>query len=264
MLYSSSITGLKSQIGFSTSLYGTNVWAGDYHTVSLDDLKYENFNFVHKSQRHLHDLELYNEQERQKLMEEKEAFERVEKEVYTPTTSTSSSSGSGARGVEFPFEEKAKRAMSNLEKGSSVMVVLKVDSENEKILLANEHDSAQAVSVEELKGMISDSEPRYIFFHFDYEHQGEGETRKTVFIYSCPTKSKVKQRMLASASKSHVLSTATASGTLKIETSLEISDVADLSHEFLVKYIHPPKEESSNKFSKPKRPGRGTARVVKE
>ncbi|EFC43388.1 hypothetical protein NAEGRDRAFT_58328 [Naegleria gruberi] len=273
MLYSSSMAGLKAQIGFSNSLYGANIWAGDYHTVCVDDLKYQNFSFVHKSQRHIHDIELYTEQERQKLMEEKEAFDQIEKDAESkspttqPTSSSSSDSGSSggaSRGVSFPFEESAKRALSNLEKGTSLMVVLKIDTEKEIIVLSNERTGNNAISVEELKENISDSEPRYIFFHFQYEHEeNQGNSGKTVFIYSCPTKSKVKQRMLASASKGHVVQTATSSGVLKLEASLEISDVEDLTHEFLVKYIHPPKSDSSLKFSKPKRAGRGTARVAK-
>ncbi|KAG2391746.1 hypothetical protein C9374_013231 [Naegleria lovaniensis] len=265
MLYSSSMAGLKTQIGFSNSVYGVGLWAGDYHTVSLEDLKYKNFNFVHKSQRHIHDIELYTEQERQKIMEEKEAFDQVEKQAASTVTSSSPTTSSTApRGVEFPFEPSAQKAIDNFVRGSSMMVVLKVDIENEKILLCQEHKDSSPISVDELKQMIADNEPRYIFFHFEYEHEEADSNKKTVFIYSCPTKSKVKQRMLASASKSHVLSTVTASDAVKVEASLEISDVSDLTHDFLVKYLHPPKQESATKFSKPKRPGRGTARVAKD
>lgn len=267
MLYSSSMAGLKAQIGFSNSVYGVGLWAGDYHTVTLDDLKYKNFNFVHKSQRHIHDIELYTEQERQKILEEKEAFDQIEKQAESTVTASSPTTSSNApRGVEFPFESAAQKAIQNFVNGSSMMVVLKVDIENEKILLCQEHKDSSPISVDELKQMIADNEPRYIFFHFEYEHEEaeDSKNKKTIFIYSCPTKSKVKQRMLASASKSHVLSTVTASDTVKIEASLEISDVSDLTHDFLVKYLHPPKQESITKFSKPKRPGRGTARVAKE
>ncbi|KAL9653804.1 hypothetical protein ABK040_012865 [Willaertia magna] len=251
MLYSSSIAGLKNQIQFSQN------FVGDYYASNKEDLDIKNFKFTHKSEKYNHDVELYTEQERQKLLETS-----VNEDVSS--TPLMVKSGGGVHGVEFPLEQPAVSAIHNFVNGSSAMIVLKIDPEKECILLAYEHSHSGSISVEELKENISETEPRYIFFHFEYENEEVSETaRKIVFVYCCPTKAKVKQRMLASASKQHVLQQVLGIGKIeKVEASVEISDASDLSHEFLVTWIHPPKQSQEKKFNKPKRPGRGTARVA--
>ena len=52
-----------------------------------------------------------------------------------------------------------------------------------------------------LSAAISDTEPRYSFFRYTH-HDAEGLKRDSlVFIYTCPSSSKIKERMVYASSK---------------------------------------------------------------
>lgn len=64
-----------------------------------------------------------------------------------------------------------------------------------------------SVEVEGLSGAISDIEPRYSFFRYSHEFEGQSQA-PIIFISSCPSGLKVKERMVYAASRAVFLNTA--------------------------------------------------------
>ncbi len=63
--------------------------------------------------------------------------------------------------------------------------------------------------VQGLAAVISDTEPRYSFFRYPHEVDGQ-QTNSVIFIYTCPSGSKVKERMIYASFKKMVMDVATA------------------------------------------------------
>jgi len=127
-------------------------------------------------------------------------------------------------GVYFPLSSDAETQLQHLRSGSVNYVQLSLDTEKESINL----ESASNVDAKDLSSMTPDDAPRYHFFK--YRHAFEDNTVESlseiaptlfrflilwltnspliVFIYSCPMKSKVKERMLYSSCKASVVSVA--------------------------------------------------------
>ncbi len=68
--------------------------------------------------------------------------------------------------------------------------------------------------------------------------------------------------MVYSSSKSTAQVKATQMG-VKIEKNIEISEPEEITHKFLYEWAHPAETENIIVYSKPKRPGKGKARVEK-
>ena len=66
-----------------------------------------------------------------------------------------------------------------------------------------------------LSGKLSDEEPRYSFFRYRRETQG-GEDSEVVFIYTCPSGSKVKERMVYACSVRGVMAAANKEAGLEV------------------------------------------------
>lgn len=76
------------------------------------------------------------------------------------------------------------------------------------------------MDIKDLATTISDTEPRYSFFRYRHEvlHDGPQQTTDSiVFIYTCPSGSKVKERMIYASFKGMVLETAS------VEAGLEVA-----------------------------------------
>ena len=79
-------------------------------------------------------------------------------------------------------------------------IVQNINITNETIELAGSSDT----DADGLASAISNTEPRYSVFR--YSHQVEGsEQTPTVFIYTCPSGSKIKERMVYASTKQSFL-----------------------------------------------------------
>ncbi|KAI8983649.1 hypothetical protein BDB01DRAFT_791605 [Pilobolus umbonatus] len=129
-------------------------------------------------------------------------------------------------GVSFPFTEQAMEAISELAKDkedrTSNFVSLCLIKEQLEV------DRSGNVPVDELKKEISSTSPRFTFYLL------EEDKDYLVFIYTCPSGSKIRERMLYSSSKLGVITTAENSCNIKIVKKYETSDVSDLTREYLM------------------------------
>jgi twinfilin-like protein len=234
MLFSSTVNHLKNVLG-------TQYLIGDYHTTHLEELAYGEFKrgWTHPSKRHEHTGDLLTERERV-----------AEEERNTSHAHFSGPTKVGVHGLNIPFDQQAQQQVDKFVNGQISHLALKIDSEKEEVTLVTVDD---ATTVDEVRQTMSATEPSYHLFRL---------SDSIFFIYACPTASKVKLRMIYSATKSNILGYLSSIDGVQILRNVEISDPSDLSEELLLP------EDLSNmnkiqKITKPKRPGRGNARIAK-
>ncbi|KAG0027370.1 Twinfilin-2 [Podila clonocystis] len=140
-------------------------------------------------------------------------------------------------------------------------VKLAIDVENEKIDLVTE----SKITANQVNKNIDGDAPRFTFFAYEHTHSGT-EHDTLVFMYTCPSKSKIRERMLYSSCRAGVLEAAKEEAGLTVDKKLETTDVEDLTEDYLLEELHP-KSHAVNSpysnsgagagrgFSKPARPG---------
>ncbi|KAF9412126.1 Twinfilin-2 [Podila epigama] len=140
-------------------------------------------------------------------------------------------------------------------------VKLAIDVEKERIELVAE----SKITANQVHKNIDLDAPRFTFFAYEHTHSGT-EHDTLVFLYTCPSKSKIKERMLYSSCRAGVLQAAKEEAGLNVDKKLETTDVEDLTQEYLLEEIHPKSHAinspfsssgagGSRGFSKPARPG---------
>ncbi|KAJ5348839.1 uncharacterized protein N7506_002092 [Penicillium brevicompactum] len=152
-------------------------------------------------------------------------------------------SGSGMR-VSMPVDEAAKTALRDLQDGG--LVQLTIDIPTEKIILA---DSKAGVEASAVASHISSSSPRYSFYHYP-------GSDVVVFVYTCPSGSSIKERMLHASSRRNAITVAEQEGH-KILKKIEASGPDEITDERLQEEVNPPRDQGPARgFARPRRPGR--------
>ncbi|KAG2215986.1 hypothetical protein INT46_007046 [Mucor plumbeus] len=225
MLYASTRATLTRELGdyrFSDSIYGT-----EKSEFTWDGYKKH---LAHKN------AEAPLTRREQELVEIK-AAEAATVSDYQGTATRKSY----APGVAFPLTEKAIEALSELKKTeerSFNFVSLHLD--NEKIDL----DNATQVSINELSKTISEDAPRFTFYI--YQH---GSNESLVFIYTCPSSSKIRERMLYSSSKANVITAAENEASIQIIKKFETSDLSDLTGEYFDEELEQKQQNNNSNAS---------------
>jgi len=132
------------------------------------------------------------------------------------------------------------------EGGSENLVQLRMDVATETLRLA----SVSSSSPSSLASDIDASEPRFSFYrHSDSESS-------VVFVSTCPSKAKIKERMLYAASRSNVITLAQNEGGLKVAKRIEATNPDEVTEQVIVDEFKSAAAEEKKSFAKPKRPGR--------
>jgi len=114
--------------------------------------------------------------------------------------------------------------------------------------------SSTSTPISNLSSTISATEPRYSFYRYSHDYNGTSSS-PILFIYTCPSGSKIKERMLYAASSRSAVQIAEAEAGLKIDKKIEVSSPEEISEESIDADLHP-KVEVKKAFERPKRPGR--------
>jgi twinfilin-like protein len=130
--------------------------------------------------------------------------------------------------------------------GSENLVQLRMDGKTETLQLA----SVSSSSPSQLATAIDGSEPRFSFYRWE---DAEGSI---VFVSTCPSKAKIKDRMLYAASRSNVLLLAQNEGGLKVAKRIEATNPEEITEQVLKDEFKVAQVEEKKSFAKPKRPGR--------
>jgi len=241
MLYASSRSNLKNQLGSNS--FGDEVFGDGPKDFTPEGYK------THVTSKTV-EAPLTDQEQIKKA-------ERESGEIYSGGASTY------VHGVTFPVDNAVIQASKDLIAGSLTYICIAIDMQAERIIL----DGTDKVDLEGLKGKIKIDEPRFHFFRFPHDHDGSQVT-SIVFVYSCPDGSHgsksapVRMRMLYSSSKANVGSILSSVGGT-IDARLEINTSNEIVEEELLLQLHPVKAEAKTNFSRPSRPGKGGARMIK-
>ncbi|KAF9052670.1 actin depolymerizing protein [Panaeolus papilionaceus] len=165
-------------------------------------------------------------------------------------------------GVGLSWSPDVEAAVHELKHGTGESVlVATIDPQTETIIL---HSQSQLDSLP-LAEFVPKSDPSFIFFARDFQSES-GQTRQIVFIYSCPSTSPVKHRMLYSSTSGPTYNSLKTSLADEPSISLapkriETSDPSELTKEFLESEFNltsnvAPAPTQQKAFAKPKGPPR--------
>ncbi|RKP10260.1 hypothetical protein THASP1DRAFT_34169 [Thamnocephalis sphaerospora] len=251
MLYASTRATLTKELGdsrFSDSIYGTTM---------------EEFTLQGYRQHIRH------QQAAAPLTEAEEQLARVkiaEASVDIGTTSRRSH----IVGVAFPVSEEATAKLVKFASADreSNLVVLRLDTNGETV----EFDKSATVSADDLAANLAEDVPRFIFYAHTYEVDTGKQETGIVFIYVCPLKTKVRERMLYSSCRSAVLQAAQDAG-VAVAKKMETNDVRELTHAELDEHFEAERNVSrpatpasglrGGAFKRPVAPGRGPPRLAR-
>ncbi len=172
-----------------------------------------------------------------------EQMVKQESGVSTPTGSS----------IALPMTDAAREQIEAFRLSPSVTCVkFKISVDDEKIdLLSSGSETADSLGQPE-------NMPVYCIFKF----QAAGEDRqRVVFAYACPDTSKVKQKLIYSATRGNALQCVTESG-IVVDMKMEVGSLDDISTASMQDMIQPVKDErhaSPAALSRPARPGRRSA-----
>lgn len=121
----------------------------------------------------------------------------------------------------------------------------KIDTAKEELQLDSKHED---VSPAQLSSVISSDEPRFTLYKYP-------SNDRIVMIYTCPTSSKLRERMIYATFTRMIVKAAEGEAGLEIAKRMEGTNPDEFTEEVLAKEFEEKKEESKG-FARPKRPGR--------
>jgi twinfilin-like protein len=144
-------------------------------------------------------------------------------------------------------DDEISAALKTLgEGGSDNLVQLRMDVPTETLQLV----SVSSTRPSTLSSSVDKAEPRFSF----YRHSDPDSS--IVFISTCPSGAKIKERMLYAASRSNVISLAQNEGGLKVAKRIEATNPDEVTEEVIAEEFKEAEKEEKKGFAKPKRPGR--------
>lgn len=158
----------------------------------------------------------------------------------------------GNRADALKKEEGLEAALGELmkEENKGLLIQLKFDLPDETLRLAS---SSPSISPSALSATLSPTDPRLSFYSYPNTSSSDPQI---VYIYTCPTSSKIKDRMMYSTSKRFTANFAEQQAGVVIAKSLEASDADEISEEALAKEFGVEEKGERKGFARPKRPGR--------
>ncbi|KAF2638555.1 actin depolymerizing protein [Massarina eburnea CBS 473.64] len=151
------------------------------------------------------------------------------------------------RGLAIRADDEISTALKTLgEGGSKNLVQLRMDAPTETLQLV----SSSSATASSLSQAIDATEPRFSFYRHD-----DAES-SIVFISTCPSVAKIKERMLYAASRSNVISLAQNDGGLKVAKRIEATNPSEVVEQTILDEFKQDEKVESKGFAKPKKPGR--------
>lgn len=137
-------------------------------------------------------------------------------------------------------------ALQALGKGGDNLVQLRMDAATETLRLVSSTSATPSMIAES----IDTKEPRYVFYRHD------DPEASIVFISTCPSAAKIRERMLYAASRGNVVNLAQNEGGLKVRKRIEATNPDEVSEQVILEEFKADAASETKGFAKPKRPGR--------
>ncbi|POS86033.1 hypothetical protein EPUL_000947, partial [Erysiphe pulchra] len=135
------------------------------------------------------------------------------------------------------------------------LIQLKINVKTERLEL----DSKTITPISELGKCISRTMPRFSFYRYVHTHNGVTSS-PILFIYTCPSDSRPKEKMLYATSSRSVRQLAKQAAGINIIKSIEENDPADITLESVHADLYPSTPMLTKNFDRPRRPGRGPSK----
>ncbi|KAF1987911.1 actin depolymerizing protein [Aulographum hederae CBS 113979] len=162
--------------------------------------------------------------------------------------------GYGSSGLKIRVGDGVEDKLKNLQDGDGDIVLLKIDVPTETVVLASQPPSG--VSPDSLATAIPSDGPHYTFYRYTYTSPtSASSTNAVIFVYTCPTASKIKERMIYASSRANIVAWAEQVAGLKVDKKLEFTDPSEISSSSIEEEFVP-KEETKTGFARPKKPGK--------
>jgi len=201
------------------------------------------------------------------LTEEESGLQGVKDAEAREAQGTGARRGHVTSRVDVKVGEGVVEALGGLkEEGcKGTLVQLKYILPDETLQLDSTTDE---LAVEDVARTIEAKEPRYSFYSHPSTAGDDGAGTRVVFIYTCPTNSKIKERMIYSTGKSWTRTVAERGAGLTIAKSLEATETSEITADVLNEGVSvagtarvgqdsgKATPGGSSGFARPKRPGR--------
>jgi len=167
-----------------------------------------------------------------------------------------------APSVAFPFSDSTKDAFEKFKNDELSYIKLSVSSTVELVESNNEFSK-----IEDIRSGLPAESPCFVFLKFKHEFKG-AEVTSTIFIYSCPEKSKVKEKMTYSSARNTVVNYVENDYKIKLNKRIEISHETDLDENSIIEDLHAVESRNSSPVNSPmvmhKRPAPPGRRRIKK
>jgi len=231
MIYASSRPSLKAFLGPSS-------FSEDYHCSSTEELSMKQI--VDARTLH-HKIDFRSEAE----------IEKAEAEMDSVATTAKSAV---MKSLPIEVQDSAKAAIEAYKSGKSKLVFLSLAKGSQAI----EGEEKVASSLAGIKGLLSETEPKYLLFQYakssnqDNEEHKEQMGSKMIFGYFCPEKADRKHRFTYSTCKANVVQYCSSVG-LEFYSKVELTSLSDLKEEYMDYHVFPVREKKEV-FAMPKAP----------
>ncbi|KAK3828469.1 MAG: hypothetical protein J3Q66DRAFT_409872, partial [Benniella sp.] len=229
MLYAATRATLVRELG--DSHFATSIFGSDKNAFSWEGYKSHLASLTGAKPYSPRELELLEIKEAEKAMK------------------SSTDKRSHAPGIAFPLTDRALAALQKLQPQEEApaertvnFVTLAIDNESVDLIAEDK------ISAKELSKRIDGASPRFTFFAYEHTHKGTAHD-SLVFIYTCPTGSKIKERMVYASGRAGVLQEAKERAGLNVDKKLETADVKELTEHHILEELYPPQEPSSSSVS---------------
>ncbi|GAM34654.1 hypothetical protein TCE0_015r02367 [Talaromyces pinophilus] len=143
-------------------------------------------------------------------------------------------------------EEEARHGTAGRDVGTGGSLGRSIDVKSETVKL---NATESSVSPSEVASHISDSSPRYTFYHYP-------GSSVVIFIYTCPSGSSIKEKMLYASTRRVAIQLGEVEG-IQVEKKIEGSSPDEITGARLQEEVTPRQDEGPKRgFARPKRPGR--------
>jgi len=137
-----------------------------------------------------------------------------------------------APSVAFPFSNDTKDAFEKFKNGELTYIKLSVKDSVELVESNNDF-----TKIEDIRPGLPTDTPCFVFMKFPHQYK-EVDVNSTIFIYSCPEKSKVKEKMTYSSARNTVVNYVESDYGIKLDKRIEISHESDLDENSIIEDLH--------------------------
>ncbi|KAG4103838.1 hypothetical protein H8356DRAFT_927777 [Neocallimastix lanati (nom. inval.)] len=163
-----------------------------------------------------------------------------------------------APSVAFPFSEETQEAFQKFKNNELTYIQLNV---NESVELTESNN--EFTKIEQIRSRLPAESPCFIFLKFPHDYKGVQVTSQ-IFIYSCPDKSKVKEKMTYSSARNTVVNYVESDYSIKLDKRIEISHESDLDEQSVIDDLHASESRKASPAQSPIRPAPPGRRRVRK